>query len=192
MADERPRRALYHYTAPTTSHLGNILASGLITTTESNLSAERRNAGPPVVWLTDSADPSEQLWASGPALDATGAETDDPTILSPAIKAAAVLVVELPVERVHHWPEWSRAHGIDPVIEKGLAETGGDPGSWWVTEEPISRWDVTALVIAPFTVGDLRGDYRQFAGDDLGRLFQSAGARRALNLIPAVKRSHTT
>jgi len=176
-------RTLYHYTAPTTSHLGSILQEGRIRLAESNLSFEVRHAGPDVVWLTDSRDPQSQEWASGPDDRATG-----PGFLPPEIKTRAVLTVELSQDRVHHWPGWSEEHGIDPAVSAALAATGGDPAAWWVATAPVSRWDVSALVIAPFRVGDQAYPLREFAGGDLRRLFESVGARRALELIGAVKR----
>lgn len=164
---DQPTRTLYHYTAPVTSHLGCILESGVITLTESNLSFDTPHAGPDVVWLTDSSDPAQQVW-----------DSSDPL----SLKTKAVLVVELPAERCHHWPTWSSEHGVDPATYAGLADTGGDPESWWVTDRPIRRWDIAALVIAPFVHERARWEGRAFAGDDLRRLFDSAGARRALGL----------
>jgi SEC-C motif len=185
--DPEPTNLLYHYTAPTTGHLGGILELGQITTTESNLSSEVSNAGPPVVWLTDSGSPDDQRWAVGPELNATGTETGDPALLPSAIKTRAVLIVELAAEKVHHWPAWSKAHGIDSVIYEGLARTGGDPRSWWVAVEPISRRDVVGLVIAPYIHSGVPEPYREFFGEDLQELFESAEARLALNLIPATR-----
>ncbi len=185
--DPEPTKLLYHYTAPTTSHLGGILETGVITTTESNLSSEVSSAGPAVVWLTDSGSSADQRWAAGPELDATGAETGDPALLPSAIKTRAVLIVELAAEKVHHWPAWSRAHGIDSVIYEGLARTGGDPQSWWVAVEPIGRRDVVGLVIAPYIFNGAPEHHREFFGDDVDELFESADARLALNLIPATR-----
>jgi hypothetical protein len=76
---------LYHYTAPATSHLGSILEEGRLTLSESNLSFETQNAGPRVVWLTDSTDAAAQVWATGPTMDQDGEETTDPTILPSAM-----------------------------------------------------------------------------------------------------------
>jgi hypothetical protein len=162
---------LHHYTAPVTSHLGSILQEGWVRTTESNLSAVRSHAGPDVVWLTDSTDPKAQAWATGSAPPG-----------DPVLKSAAVLVVELPAESVFHWPGWSKEQGIEPTIYEGLADTGGDPASWWVTTRPITRWDITALVIAPLVVHGETFPKREYAGAELRRLFESAGARRALKL----------
>ncbi len=171
--EESPLTRLYHYTAPTTSHLGSILAEGRIRTTESNISSSQEHAGPDVVWLTDSDDPAEQEWV---------------TDVSP-FKRLAVLVVELPPDRVHHWPPWSREHGIEDAVYEGLAATGGDPESWWVTTTPIQKWNITALVIAPFKTDHAQFEYRQFTGDDLSRLFGSAGARKNLGLVKTVART---
>jgi hypothetical protein len=170
--EEAVAMMLYHYTAPFTSHLGAILSVGQINTTESNLSLEREHAGPDVVWLADSTDAPGQRWAEQPWEDGR------------PVKSLAVLAVELPAERVHHWPAWSVEHGIAPAIADGLAESGGDPGSWWVTTGAVTRWDIVGLTIAPFEGHDAR----EFDGDALRRLFQSAGARRALELPQGTKR----
>jgi hypothetical protein len=155
---------LYHYTGPTASHLGSILAEGRIRTTRSNISPERERSRPDVVWLTDSADPKAQTW-----------------ILNPQVNAGAALVVELPVERVHHWPAWSREQGLDEAAAS--AGGSGGPNSWWVTTKPVERWQIKRLVIAPLIDRDgKRQEMREFTGDDLSRLFRSAGARNALNL----------
>jgi len=171
---DQATRTLYHYTAPVTSHLGSILQDGIIKPAESNLSFDVAHAGPDVVWLTDSADPKQQAW-----------DSSDPA----SVKTKAVLVVELPAGRCHHWPAWSTEQGIDPATYAALADTGGHPDSWWVTVEPIRWWDITALVVAPMNVGGVRTEAREFAGDDLRRLFDSAGARRALDLPHTKKRS---
>jgi hypothetical protein len=160
------KKTLFHYTAPVTSHLGAILADGVIKTTEPNISFERRHAGPDVVWLTDSDDTTMQDWA---------------TDISP-LKQLAVLGVELDPERVFHWPAWSRGHGIEDVTYEGLAASGGDPERWWVAPQPIQKWDIKRLVIAPMDTGAERIGLREFAGGELQRLFHSAGARNALHL----------
>lgn len=166
MSDSDPK-LLYHYTAPITSHLGSILADGRIRTTKSNLSSAREHGGPDVVWLTDSDNPGEQEWV---------------TTVSPW-KRLAVLVVELDPSRVHHWPEWSRAQGIDEVMYSGSVSSGGDPSHWWVSTTPIQKWDIRALVIAPLSLeGGQQVERRAFADEDLSRLFRSAGARGNLGL----------
>lgn len=156
---------LYHYTAPTTSHLGSILAQGLIRTTESNISPTRPHAGPDVVWLTDSADRDAQAW-----------------VTTSRLKLLAVLVVELPADRLHHWPQWSREQGIDDATYEALAASGGDPESWWVTTQPVRRWDIKHLTIAPLNTDGGLVELREFDSAALANLFRSAGARRALAL----------
>jgi hypothetical protein len=136
LSDAPAKTRLYHYTAPTTTHLGSILAEGQIKTTESNLSFTKPHAGPDVVWLTDSEDPAEQEWT---------------TDVSPA-KRLAVLGVELDHERATPWPAWARENGIEDGVFEGLAATGGDPDSWWVTTTPIQKWDIVSLTIAPQVV----------------------------------------
>lgn len=158
-------KLLFHYTAPTTSHLGSILADGRIRTTEFSFAHE--HAGPDVVWLTDSDSPEEQEWV---------------TATSP-LKRLAVLVVELDLARVHHWPDWFRARGVDDAMHSDSASGGGDPSHWWISTTPIQRWDIKALVIAPFNLEDgQQVERRAFAHEDLSRLFRSAGARRQLGL----------
>lgn len=163
---------LYNYTAPTTSHLGSILAEGTIRTTESNLSFSVPHAGPDVVWLTDSRDPAGQAWTAGP------------------YKSLAVFVVELPVGRVDHWPAWSRDQGIDETTYLGLAESGGDPERWWVATRPVNKWSIRSLTIAPFEYKGTKFELREFSGDELSRLFRSSGARKQLNL-PVTKTRQT-
>jgi hypothetical protein len=66
-----------------------------------------------------------------------------------------------------------------------LAASGGDPESWWVTTQPVYHWDITGLALLPFKRPDgVVQEFQTFEGDDLKRLFRSAGARKALNLLP--------
>ncbi len=98
------------------------------------------------------------------------------------IKTRAVLVVELPLDRLHHWPVWSREQGIHPLTYRGLAETGGDPNSWWITLSPVTRQDIIALDIAPLVQDGVKKEGRRFTGTELQKLFDSAEARDALEL----------
>ena len=152
---------LYHYTAPFVSHLGSILSEGSIRTTESNLSFERADAGPRVVWLTDAPALDGQTW-----------------MRSSETKALARLTVDVDAE---HWPSWSRAQGIAEDQYEGLAEVGGDPERWFVRTRPIHRSDIIALHIAAFD----GKPPREFDGQQLKALFTSAARRRALDLPKA-------
>src|SRR6266566_4101820 len=159
---------LYHYTAPVTSHLGSILQDGQIDTSISNVDIHQPGREElKVVWLSDSTDPDAQQW---------GIE-----------KTGAVLVVDLPEESVFHWPSWSRKQGIDPDIYDALAETGGDPESWWVTTQPIPRQNIIALII--FAMSE-KVQARVFEGEDLRRLFKSTEARQSLTLPKSKKRAN--
>jgi hypothetical protein len=155
---------LYHYTMPGTSHLGGILAEGMIRTTESNMVPD--GSGPRVVWLTDS-DWSEKKWAAGlPKADAR---------------------IEVEVDDAERWSDWATEYGMNVLWMAALADSGGDPESWFVREAPIQRWHLRAVefsddpagVIAPL-LAHLRGT--RIEGDEFKRLLRSAAARRALNL----------
>lgn len=164
---------LYHFTVAASDWLGSILSDGQIRTTESNLSMTTANAGPRVVWLTDSSDPAP---SEGNELVAG---------LYP-IKMTARLTVEL--ENAQHWPEWSRAQGISEEDYETLARAGGDPSEWWVTTRPIYRSSVSDLHVFANDELGIESDLR-FEGKELRRLFQSAGARRALGL-PTVRKGN--
>jgi hypothetical protein len=151
---------LYHYTAPFVSHLGSILSEGTIRTTESNLSAERADAGSRVVWLTDTPTLDGQTWMGQ-------SET----------KALARLTVDVDAES---WPSWAREHGVEEDFYERLA-LDGDPERWFVRTRPIHRSDIIALHIAAFD----GKPPREFEGQQLKALFTSAARRRALELPKA-------
>lgn len=165
MPEEAPA-VLYHFTAPTTTHLGSILAEGEIRTTESNLSLERHDAGPRVVWLTTSEDLADASW-QGP----------DP---GHEPKEGARLAVA--VEDARPWREWATEHGMDAADMDDLASSGGDPETWWIVAHPIRRYAIRELLIRPTVLGGKAIPGGVFRGDELRNLFQSAGARRALGL----------
>lgn len=154
---------LYHWTAPTTSHLGAILEAGVIWTVESNVRLDVPDAGPRVVWMTDNGsvpNDGQPHWSN------SGGE----------LKRGARLTVELPAEGVHHYPDWARSHGVDETTWAALEAGGGNCQEWYVTERPIHRHSIVELLILE------PAPERHFADDDLRKLFQSAGRRRALGL----------
>jgi hypothetical protein len=157
--------ALYHFTAPATSHLGSILREGRIRVTESNVSFDEEHAGPPVVWLTSNGEQHGHGWhAGGP-------------------KLGARLTVEAQAE---HYPAWARAHGVSTATLEALAASGGDPAEWWVVPRPIYRPAIVALRIyadEQFGLSELHVE-----GAELRRLFQSRGAQRALGLVESKRR----
>src|SRR5437660_338378 len=120
---------LYHYTAR--ELLTPILDTGFLRVTESNLSDTRQHAGPDVVWLTDDPETRNAGWAAVPVVDREG------RILrfDPTIKLAVRITVDVP--DAVSWREWARAHGIQNIWYRHLAQAGGDPEQWWVVERPI-------------------------------------------------------
>lgn len=156
---------LFHWTAPTTTHLGSILAEGKIRTTESNLSFATRNAGPPVVWLTTSRNLDYATWMG---------DVD--------LKTGARLTVEVPDSEAMPWSDWAVANGMSFSDAKALGDDGGDPETWWVLPRPIHRQSISHLGIREVLLGDHRVPHAQFSGAALLRLFKSDKARRNLNL----------
>jgi hypothetical protein len=155
---------LFHWTAPTTSHLGAILHDRAIWPSESNLRPD--GSGPPVVWLTTNSEPGHQ-WSDG----------------SPLKNAARM---SIKVGDAKPWSQWAIEHGINPTWSDALGRAGGDPDAWWVLERPVRPWDITALEIYAPPAGDDWTDdtpVRRFEGVGLRKLFESAAARRALGLL---------
>lgn len=111
-------QTLYHFTSP--MHIGEILRSGHIDVTESNVDPFVPHAGPDVVWLTSDPDPGKHLWSGG------GFKLQFRiTMFGSGLGAV-------------HWPEWARKHEIDDRWYEALANSGGDPETWWVTERPVT------------------------------------------------------
>jgi hypothetical protein len=155
---------LYHWTAPTTSHLGAILADKAVWPTESNIRPD--GSGPSVVWLT-SVDVPGHAWADGSPL-----------------KNAARLSIQ--VGDAKPWHEWATDHGIAASWSEALSKAGGDPDAWYVVERPIRPWDISALEIYAPKAGEEWTDAtqpRRFEGKALRKLFESSGARKALGLL---------
>ena len=156
---EQSPRLLYHFTAPTTSHLGSILRDGIIRPTESNLSIDE-TAGPDVVWLTSNPDPEANAgWATG------------------RLKTAARLTVE--IQDAQHWPTWSRAHVTDEVYD--VLASVGDPEEWWISERPIRAFKIVALAFQRIEGTDeglvAAGETVAVEGPELRKLFAVASAR---------------
>ena len=155
LADDEGR--LYHFTAPTTTHLGAILRSGQIDVTEANITPE--GAGEPVVWLTSNGRREGHGWHGG------------------GPKLGARLTVEVP--DAEHWPVYARRHGIAESWYTELA-AAGNPDEWWVRPRPIGRREIVALDIY------LEVEHRRVEGLELRRLFESRGRQRALELPEGV------
>jgi len=118
---------LYHYTCRCELHLGSILREGTLRVSESNIgSADPKmppcgeHIGPDVVWLTTSEHP----WGT------QGLEG------GPCDKTAVRIVVD--VVDAHHWPEWSKRHGMHPRWRRSL-ERDCYPNQWYVVERPIPQ-----------------------------------------------------
>ena len=135
---------LYHYTSK--FHFDLIKRDKVLKTTDAVLRKESRfvtetitrpdgtsastrklagqsNGDPEVVWLT-TIDTRRQGWMYGSTVD----------------KGAIRIAVN--VRDPQRWPEWSRAHGIDPKWYRALAKAGGKRGDakhWYVVERPISQ-----------------------------------------------------
>jgi hypothetical protein len=124
------KATFFHYTSDLATHIGSILRTGIIRTTESNLDINKPHAGPDVVWLLDEPlRPGEDH----------GLRTRQPG-LDPRAKMAVEIAVRLPVAEVQPWRDWATAHGIDPAWFRRMCEVGGGEGQaerWRVIERPI-------------------------------------------------------
>jgi hypothetical protein len=133
-------RRLFHYTS--VCHRERIEQSGVLRTTESNLSRTRPHAGPDVLWLTDDPAPTEQghgLSSSYAPADGLGQQES-----FPLSKTAVRFVVDLPADEVHPWLDWSRERGITKRWARDL-EDGRLPETWWVIARPVRSAEWTAV-----------------------------------------------
>lgn len=128
---------LYHFTS--TRHLRAITQSKALLPSESNIGSPvsglypvGEHYAPDVVWLTNKEHNDGTLGLEGSVFD----------------KGGVRYTVEVPDHEVHHWPEWSRKHGMNAVWREYFEE-GGDPDSWYVVERPISRKEFVAVEILP-------------------------------------------
>jgi hypothetical protein len=154
-------RTLYHYTAE--EYLPHIRATDVLTGAESNPSRRISHAGPHAVLLTTDKRPKPD-WPKGSVLTpeiifaATGTynmwhilpngesrivdtRTLDVFPLPWIDKSAIRFTVSVPAYAVHHWPAWSRQHGIDPTWSAALGK-GNNPNDWYVVlrEIPRAEW----------------------------------------------------
>lgn len=139
-------KTLYHYTC--LEHLPRILESGLLKTTESNLSVVRSHAGPDVVWLTTDPDckhghgiGNNDEYAAKNARS-IGIEPT-PEMMEKWDKTRIRFTIRLPNTHVHKWQEWSRKYSIDPTWRKAFIKAAnGGVNTWRVVEHPIlqDRW----------------------------------------------------
>lgn len=113
---------LYHLTCEW--HLETILRDGFLKVTESNILPT--GAGPRVCWLTVNPEPRQEWQRLNRGMGATD-------------KSVVRFTVE--VKTAHHWPRWARRQGIRGWWYHALAESGGNPEEWYVTDRPVYRRD---------------------------------------------------
>ncbi|MCJ0868119.1 hypothetical protein [Streptomyces sp. AP-93] len=130
---------LYHYTL--VFHLPQILRSGYINVTESNISAGREHAGPDVVWLTaaNTADRSGG-WYTGSHVD----------------KTAVRITVDVPEREVYRWTEWAPRHGCSARTMAALRRVKGG-NSWRVVARRVQCEEWKEIVVSRgFKDGEVR------------------------------------
>jgi len=123
-------KTLYHYTS--LEHARQIIADGMIRTTEPNLSPDCRSdecGTPQVVWLTTDGGLKHTHGLDCPV---TG-------------KNRVRFTVKLPTRDAHKWKEWAVRKGIDKRWMRALMAAGGGAlasYTWRVIERPITwpRW----------------------------------------------------
>ena len=137
MNNERKTVRLYHFTS--TRYISSIAERQALLPSESNIGSPTEgfepfgeHYAPDVVWLTNKQYNDGTLGLEGSALD----------------KGAVRYTVEIPDDEAHHWPEWSRKHGMNETWRRAFEGTG-DPDSWYVVERPISRKEFVAVEILP-------------------------------------------
>lgn len=132
--------ALYHYTAPTRSHLDSILSDGFIRPTESNITLARDHAGPDVVWAIDrSIRPGEHhgllyepegKWARSTGMHVMG-----------NVKQQARIEFAVPLDEAHQWVEWApQQEAFDQRSFEVLIKVGGgmeQAKRWYVVARPV-------------------------------------------------------
>jgi hypothetical protein len=150
---------LYHFTSK--ELLAEIMASGFLRVTDSDISLERRHAGPDVVWLTNNPDPSAQGWGFARTAEITLEEIESGIFgaveLSAAVaeklrksgramfelvdKTCVRFTVEIPEEDAFWWPRWSRGQGITERVYQALALAAAPalPEQWYVVTRPVLR-----------------------------------------------------
>lgn len=135
---DQPVRTLYHFTSR--YHLPRIGSSGVLNTTESNVSVRREHAGPDVVWLLDTPTAGAPHGLDGSAVDKREVRI--------TVRTRAML-----------WSEFDRRHPCDWRADF-LARGGGEVAAshWYVALRPIpiSEW-VSVSVRQP------DGTYREIA-----------------------------
>jgi hypothetical protein len=125
---------LYHFTAPTDSHLGSILDCGYIDVTESNCSRDVAHAGPDVVWLTTLSDPSAEDIAVRVAQSG----------LPPDIKRLARITVE--IDDAELWAAFAQRHGVPRPWRRTL-ERGRKADTWYVAERRVDGAEWIAVEV---------------------------------------------
>lgn len=113
---------LFHFTSE--FHLPYILEDGFLKVVESNISPNKRNAGPQVVWTTTNIIRDAQGWEQGSIVD----------------KTAVRFTLQVPDEDVFWWPTWSRSLSIPDWWYDALDVAGGGGSElWYVVPRPIPR-----------------------------------------------------
>lgn len=137
-------KTLYHYTC--LEHLPKIIQAGFLKTTESNVSIERTQAGPNVVWLTTDPD-CKHGHGIDPASVVRNAHdhgiTVTPELMQQWDKTRVRFTVRLPNDHVHKWLDWTKKYPMNPLWKKAfISAARGGVGTWRVVEHPIlqDRW----------------------------------------------------
>jgi hypothetical protein len=178
---------LYHYT--NLESVTRIIASGMLLLTESNISAKREHAGPPVVWFTTHESPEG---GHGLQLDPTLQKLSD---FNKIDKKRIRITVELPKNRVHKYVQWAKSQGINQAMLDSLASQGG-LYSWWVATKPVGMDDwVEIHDLQDDSKGEggrlvwFRRDNKQHTQKDFRELLAQHG--RPVPKSPEVKRIRT-
>lgn len=137
----------YHYTAPIDSHLGSILASGIIRTTESNGSLTVEHMAPDVVWGTDQPITPNSHLPHG-LLYSGAARMRLPAEIPADIKTRAVIECEVP--DAVYYADWIKTVPHDPDhVEALIASAGGWEASerWLVVPRPITDREFVSVTV---------------------------------------------
>ena len=167
---------LYHYTTARVEHLGSILRTGEIQTTDSLLFPESKlvphpsGAGmmvvgvrpaPAVVWLTSDPElhlhPDRALWARRGSVNPTDDLGRVHELRSEDDHLAIRITVEIRDSHVFRWESWATNRGIAPDWMESTKLTGGDWERWYVIPRNIPRrewreilWTQTGEKTDPF------------------------------------------
>lgn len=134
------KKRLWHYTGATKSHLGSILSTGVIRTTDANVSMTERVA-PDVVWALDR--PVVEGESHGLLYNEVH-KGFGPTGAAHTLgnmKQTGVVVFGVPEAEAFHWLDWAPEQpGFDQTWVDIMIKTGGGRAmaeSWWVVPRPV-------------------------------------------------------